>query len=566
MPDAPADPARNLTQAYQDLLMACRSGDTDKVDSLTLTEHLDVNQVDSWDYSPLILALLCGHIEIVKMLLARGAVCDRDTHQGARCIYGALNEEIRKTLLSYDITKGVDVDQPFLSHLSRLIASNFEVLSGRDLAVWFPNEGIAFAVNRFLLAARSPYFAEQLEVGGAWHQRSVVELDVDPNDFRAVMLHMYLRTDSLPWDTELAALQKFAQKVQLPELAEAMVVGQARKKQQAALRFVDTARGDMRTFLKLKILAEAHEVLLEEEVDFEEIDAAALLTTQAHEQLLRSSAHADIVLSCVDVDAGSVLFYPVHRSILSRAEYYATMLRSEVFLAAHEEVPVARIGGTSAVDRPLLEISHIPVLQPPLSFIRRQVAETVLLHLYHDDAVHVAPGIAVQVLFAADELLMDRLKTLAALSITAVAEGYDLASLEALPETIGYTACELVRIAWQTHCDRVEQRITKLIAHNLKAIFGNLRQELLELIAESATRIRERQDTDTIEFVDDLRFYLAKKYAVYDEFAGWDGVARSLNPLIAELEDTRAYLEAVAQYEQDVAIVDELLEELALKA
>jgi ankyrin repeat and BTB/POZ domain-containing protein 1 len=62
---------------------------------------VDVNQIDSYDYSALILASLCGHLDIVEYLLENGAVLERDTFVGERCLYGALNDEIRNTLLRY---------------------------------------------------------------------------------------------------------------------------------------------------------------------------------------------------------------------------------------------------------------------------------------------------------------------------------------------------------------------------------------------------------------------------------------------------------------------------------
>ena len=63
-----------------------------------------------------------------------------------------------------------------------------------------------------------------------------------------------------------------------------------------------------------------------------------------------------------------------------------------------------------------------------------------------------------------------------------------------------------------------------MIAYNLSEIF-NLeieRQKLSDLIKESAERIKERQDTDTIELVDDVRYYLTKKYAINEEIGSFD--------------------------------------------
>lgn len=570
----------DLSKAYEDLLMACRAGDLETVDALTLIPNLDINRVDEWDYSPLILASLCGHLSIVKLLLSRGAVCERDTFEGARCIYGALNDEIRKLLLSYDITKKVDENQPFSAHISRLLLPVFSSLSARDLAIVFPHAinrtQRVFVVNRFLLAARSRYFYKKLNDGGDWCLKSVVVMPkvADAAAFAAIVDYIYLRIDALPLEEPLKEFAKFAKKLELAELVEVIEEmpqhhqEQARAKQKAQLQFVDVARNDLRAFLKNNVLANKCEVVLEEDVDFEDIDAAALLDEENHRKLLHSSALGDIVMSSIDVDSGSVVYYPVHRAILGRSEYYTTMFRSEVFNSSHEEVPLADTvnRGEEPVDRPKLDIHHVPVLQASVSTTKWQVTEIILLFLYYDDVHHIPSNLSVELLFAAEELWIHRLKTMSALSITALVVKFDFDSLLALPDSTGYDVCDLVEISWQTRCDRLEQHMTKLIAHNLEEMCSHetLRERLASLIRKSAQRIRERQDTDTIELVDDIRYYLAKKYAVHNDY-GLDGVAASLAPNVNR-EDNNIYLAAMRDYDQDVVLVETLLEELALEA
>ena len=63
--------------------------------------EVEVNQRDNWDSTPLYYACLCGHADLVDYLLENcGARCDADTFDGERCVYGALTEDIRKTLLA----------------------------------------------------------------------------------------------------------------------------------------------------------------------------------------------------------------------------------------------------------------------------------------------------------------------------------------------------------------------------------------------------------------------------------------------------------------------------------
>lgn len=66
-------------------------------------------------------ASLCGHYEVVQLLLEAGALCLRDTFQGQRCLYNALNDRIRNLLLSYDYSKSTDPLQPFAAHITSLL-------------------------------------------------------------------------------------------------------------------------------------------------------------------------------------------------------------------------------------------------------------------------------------------------------------------------------------------------------------------------------------------------------------------------------------------------------------
>lgn len=63
---------------------ACRRGDVRAVQSLISVHNVDINHVDKFDYPPLTLASLCGHYEVVLLLLESGARLERDTFAGER--------------------------------------------------------------------------------------------------------------------------------------------------------------------------------------------------------------------------------------------------------------------------------------------------------------------------------------------------------------------------------------------------------------------------------------------------------------------------------------------------
>ena len=58
----------------------------------------NVNRYDKWDSTPLYYASYCGHLHVVKYLLDNGAYLERDSIDGARCLYSALTQAIRQEL------------------------------------------------------------------------------------------------------------------------------------------------------------------------------------------------------------------------------------------------------------------------------------------------------------------------------------------------------------------------------------------------------------------------------------------------------------------------------------
>ena len=92
------------------------------------------------------------------MLLEQGAKCERDTFQGERCLYNALNDRIRNLLLSYDYSKSTDPLQPWAAHITGLLTR--EVPKTSDIAVH--TRDATFQLHKAILSARSPYFARKL--------------------------------------------------------------------------------------------------------------------------------------------------------------------------------------------------------------------------------------------------------------------------------------------------------------------------------------------------------------------------------------------------------------------
>lgn len=589
------DTIQGASDVFESLCLACRSGDIETTDSLLSTPDLNINQVDEWDYSPLILASLCGHTKIVELLLIRGAVCDRDTFQGARCLYGALNDTIRDLLISFDISKKVDMSQPFASHISSLL-SPLNQIPTSDIVFWFPqvnglliNDYLVFRLNRFILAARSPYFFNKFKKTGAWYLKSVIEMPVSTNPvvFKVVVDYAYLRTDTLPIDKEETRDQliKFASKLQLNDLLESIDIikeaknekEKAKAKHEASFMFVERARKDLDAFLINHIVDNSvtSYLNLQDAIDFEDISTETYITEDQKQRLLESPTIPDIILSTIDSESESVVYFPVHKAILARSEYFETMFKSDIFLSSQEALPVYRDDkrtlGKSVINRPLVLPQHLPVIQISSTTSSSEVSKIILSFLYHDDIPRIPMMHTIELLFAADELFLERLKTMCAVNITSQFSKFTYDDLQTLEESVGYSPYDLIRISRQTRCDKLEQHITKLLAYNLKKIYHDAenKSQLCILIEESAYQIKDRQDTDTIELIDEIRYYLGKKYAVNDEFTDFEPIAeqfREYDPTYTASEDINIYKNAIFKYDRDIDLVDSILDELQLGA
>ncbi|KAI5950127.1 hypothetical protein KGF54_005275 [Candida jiufengensis] len=569
--------SNNIESVYTKIFHACQLGDFEVVDSLLSTPDLNINELDEYNNSLLYTASLRGYYNIVELLLKRGAVCDRDTFQGARCIYGALTDEIRDLLISYDVSKAVDINQPFAGHISLFLANP----SNKDIYFKFNQKGLSpelsgFALHRFLLASRSPYFMKKFT--SDWQNLSVVNMpqEVDPLAFKVIIDYIYLRTDSMAiTNTKIhSKVLDLAKKYELYDLVEGIIEisGVDDEKQQykikhaLALKFVEKARKDLSVLLKNEIILGSFksDLDLEDDVDLEDIDCQEFIDENTKSQILNSNSIPDVILANVDSNSDTITYYPANKSIIARSEYFDTMFKSDIFRYAEEDIPSYKEGQISVVNRPQLEEIHLPVIRLSWSTSNEKVGTMVLSYLYHDEVDKIPLQNTVELLFAADELFLERLKTIAAVKISSQYSTFSTKEYSQLKQDLNHDAYDLIRIAWQTRCDKLEQHITKMIAYNLQNIYESETEsaKLRTLINESALRIKERQITDTIELVDDIRYYLSKKYALGDDHESFDPAIG----LSDKRENIKLYQMALLEYNRDIEVIDQYLEALNLDA
>ena len=190
--------------------------------------------------------------------------------------------------------------------------------------------------------------------------------------------------------------------------------------------------------------------------------------------------------------SGTAVLFPAHRAMLIRSEYFLAMFSSSFREAQHTE-----------------HLQIIPIDCSP------RVLEVILGFLYTEQA-EFSVDIAIDVLLAADLLLMDRLKTRAAVVISTLdgagktskagmagtSNGHNESHSDAtssLDEVI--SIYDVIRAGWLTRMRRLEEFGAKHLASRLEDYIDD--DEFAELIRESATRISERQATDSIELLDE---------------------------------------------------------------
>jgi hypothetical protein len=152
-----------------------------------------------------------------------------------------------------------------------------------------------------------------------------------------------------------------------------------------------------------------------------------------------------------------------------------------------------------------------------------EVLEIILTFLYTERA-DFPLDIAVDVLFAADMLFIEKLKTKAAIVISTLGSG-GLSQEEAAKtrddvDEDDIDIYAIMRAAWLTRVQRLEEFAGRYLAYRLEAHIDSA--EFAELIQESASRIQVRQETDTIELLDDIRFYLNERFRLRFDDAGLD--------------------------------------------
>ncbi|KAI1427311.1 BTB/POZ domain-containing protein [Xylaria sp. FL1777] len=526
---------------FNELLEACRKGDLKRTQEL-ISAGVNPNGMDKFNYSPLILASLCGHFELVELLLESGALAGRDTFQGERCIHNALNDKIRNLLLKYDYSKSTDPLQPWAAHMTSLFTRKRPKTSDIILT-----EGATiFELHKFVLSARSPFFQTKLREmpdTATWE----LPLSHPVESFRIVLRYLYLGdiptevVDAHSNHTEeevLTGIDKICKRLVIPELWEAILAGHDRRLvRQRHQDEVNRAQHQVEDFfnqrvINNKITVDTRKVSevkwpygnsifadcllwVDEEVDEDTYWQEAPIGTGAQSEPRNDTAQYR-----------KSILYPVHKAMLIRSPYFATMF-SGPFVEAQESEHLR-----------IIKVDCLP-----------EVLEIILRFLYTEQ-VECPLELALDVLYAADMLLLDKLKNKTTLLISSLGSGNNNVLIDRTHGGASETGVEVelinvydvIRAGWDLRVQRLEEFAARYLAYRLEDYIDE--EEFAELIQESAARVKNRQETDTIELLDDIRYYLGDRFRLRFEYIELDemmdtSAAEALPSQLQAVSDTK---------------------------
>ncbi|KAF0348300.1 Substrate adaptor for cullin 3 ubiquitin ligase BTB3 [Gigaspora margarita] len=504
----------SIDKIFQDLLNACRSGDLERVESLVRNYSAPINKTDFWQCSPLYLACLCGHYKVVTFLLENGARCERDTFEGERCLYGALTSEIKQLLLDYKFSKAVDESQPYFKFLTLLYDQPLDTFSD---VVFKLSSYEEIHAHRCILYIRSKFFANKLET--IWRDHDVIEVlepQWHPTCFRGILRYLYtseIVAITKDLETQMISL---CQHFELDSLTERYTENQISKKEVQVLDKLESQelRKDFEKFFKNNLLSKKY--MKDDETSSNVTSSNNILNSRE----LQGFTQADI---CIQIEQE---IFPCHKAFLTkRSEYFNVIITGPFAESQHKDTIYYE-------NRRIPKITISDYCTPEIF--------ALILEFIYTDKCDIPPNLSYQVLIEADKFLLDRLKSLASIILTNQSE----------PIEDIYT---LMRAALDLNVDRLEQWCSRWFAEHIEEVLED--QRFLELIRESAHSIYKREETDSLPIIDDIRFWLSKKYGVLDNL--------DKNGRVNEDEESFTW---EIEYNRILERIDKVLEQLELDA
>ncbi|TNM86950.1 ankyrin repeat and BTB/POZ domain-containing protein 1 isoform X1 [Takifugu rubripes] len=468
-----------------DLFSSCKKGDIFRVRYLIEQRDVDLNVRDKWDSTPLYYACLCGHEELVEYLLASGAKSEVNTFDGERCMYGCLNDSIRRLLKDYKCVSVYAMKRGDFNYFLHMLWEQ-----GQYSDVKFLVHGQIFAVHRCILSARSEYFSDMFE--RKWKGKNLITLKhplVNPAAFRALLQYIY--TGQMDIDVTLVEdSRRLAKQCKMKDLIEELD-----NKCKKVYQFVSNKPGVCVKVLSLK----PHHCRLEEE--FAQIADAAL--------------PAELGVGFGELPFNRMDCFPTYPDICFRVDGYNFLCHKAFFC------------GRSDYFRALLEDhfcegeqlqSHPNTLVITLHNISHEIFIHIMYYIYTDNTELMVESVF-DVLCVADMYLLPGLKRLCG-------------------KTMAQTLCKdnvvyMWKMAKLFQLSRLEDQCVEYMA---KIIYQLVEQpELAEAIKEDADTVEGREATDSVPLVDEIRFHIASNVQTYSEIQEANQKLEALEELLTSI-------------------------------
>lgn len=473
------------------LFTYCKEGRLSKLQVLVEESEIDLNTRDQWDSTPLYYACLCGHTDVVEYLLQKGSRCLENTFDGERCLYGALTDEIRCLVRNWKQVHqtGLKRDRHYELMTMLLDKSPFSDIK-------FNVHDKEFNLHKCILAARSQYFSEAFS--SKWQYSNVVSIKnikVTKKSFTAIVQYIYTGRMDIEHD-HLVEVKSLARNCKLTLLLEEI--------QKAENRVTELT--NLKPFLQKRVQVFSVE--------------SEKCTLQLHSDLRYLVDHVIPPSANNWVDYGVLPFtkddFKIYFAdvcfMVENHSFYA----HRAFLCSYSEYFRARL------DDHFLENSQVDEHNIPLIYLNDisvAVFKAIVMHAYADafeissvDSVH-------EVLAYSHMLMMPSLSRRCGLFLSRYINTINVFSLYKSAKTF-----DLLRL---------EHKCTVFMANNLDKIIYS--EEFSKLVLEDAMSVYERQETDSVPLVDDIRHHVSEMCETLSEFEESKNKLALLDALLSRL-------------------------------
>uniref|UniRef100_A0AAY4BCE9 BTB domain-containing protein n=1 Tax=Denticeps clupeoides TaxID=299321 RepID=A0AAY4BCE9_9TELE len=430
-----------------DLFTSCRKGDVSRVRYLVEQRDVELNVRDKWDN------------------VLKSAVCEANTFDGERCLYGALSDAIRRLLKEYKRITAKAMQRDYYDHFLQILLEQ-----GSFSDVVFLVHGEVFRAHRCVLSARSEYFAHMFET--KWKGKTMIALKhplINPAAFGALLQYLY--TGRLDINVSYVDdCKRLAKQCKIGTLIEELEV-----KCKQVYDFVSSKPGTC-----VKVLT---------------LDPDSYQLQDDLSQLANCALPPELRVGFGELPFDKTDNFPSYPDICFRVEGY-DFLCHKAFFCGRSDYFKALMEDHFSEGEMLVSAPHIAVIT--LHNISHELFTRILYYIYSDDTQMTQDNVF-DVLCVADMYLLPGLKRLCGKSLAA------------------FICEDNVLHMWKSarlFClTRLEDQCTQYMAKIIERLVE--RADFAEMIRDDAAAVEARQETDSIPLVDEIRYHISSDVQTY---------------------------------------------------